>query len=138
MEYLTTQLTSLGYRVGVAKHIHEQGFTIDTEGKDTWRHARAGARIVIGASPNELAIIKKEPSGIEIEEITGTLNNSEIDIALLEGFSGASDGIEKLPKVVAAKNERDLKYTLSHTKPPILAITGPITQKKTRNGPATL
>jgi molybdopterin-guanine dinucleotide biosynthesis protein MobB len=140
MEYLTSQLTRLGFRVGVAKHIHEEGFTIDTEGKDTWRHAHAGARIVIGASPNELAVIKKTSSEAKFKEIVGALSNQELDIALLEGFSTASDGIAKLPKVVTAKDVRGLKYTLRGIKPPILAVTGRITRsrKEIRNAPAPL
>lgn len=138
MEYLTAQLTNLGFKVGVAKHIHEEGFTIDTEGKDTWRHARAGARIVIGASPNEVAVIKKKPRGFEFKEIISALNNPSIDIGLLEGFSDLTRGIAKLPKIIAAKNTRDFKQTLRRTKPPILAVTGPITRQKFRNAPAPL
>jgi molybdopterin-guanine dinucleotide biosynthesis protein MobB len=140
MEYLTRQLTGMGFRVGVAKHIHEEGFTIDTVGKDTWRHAHAGARVVIGASPNELAIIKKTSSEAKFAEIAETLANSELDIALLEGFSGASDGIARIPKVVTAKDASDLKYTLSRTKPPILAITGRVVREHERisNPPAPL
>lgn len=140
MEYLTQQLTKLGFKVGVAKHIHEEGFTIDTEGKDTWRYAHAGARVVIGVSPNELALIKKTSSEAKFEEIAETLRNQDIDIALLEGFSTASCGIANLPKVVTAKDVSDLRYTLRHTTPPILAITGRIVraQKRPGNLPAPL
>jgi molybdopterin-guanine dinucleotide biosynthesis protein B len=140
MEYLTKQLTKLGFKVGVAKHIHEEGFTIDTVGKDTWRHAHAGARVVIGASPNELAVIKKTSSESKFEEIAETLRNQDLDIALLEGFSGARDGIANIPKVVTASDANDLKYTLRRTAPPILAITGRIarSQEKIRNLPAPL
>jgi molybdopterin-guanine dinucleotide biosynthesis protein MobB len=140
MEYLTQQLTGMGFKVGVAKHIHEKGFTIDTLGKDTWRHAHAGARVIIGASPNELAIIKKTPSEARFAEIAENLRNSELDIALLEGFSGAANGIARIPKVVTAKDISDLKYTLRRTKPPILAITGRVTLEHERisNPPAPL
>ena len=134
MEYLTQHLTGLGFKVGVAKHIHEEGFTIDTEGKDTWRHARAGARVVIGASPNELAVIKKTASEAKFEEIERGFRDGNLDIALLEGFSTASRGIANLPKVVIAKDVRDLKYTLRWTKPPILAITGRVTKGLKRIG----
>jgi molybdopterin-guanine dinucleotide biosynthesis protein MobB len=140
MEYLTAQLTRLGFKIGVAKHIHEAGFTIDTVGKDTWRHAHAGARTVIGASPNELAIIKRTTSPPEFKEIVETLNGQNLDIVLLEGFSTARDGIANLPKVVAAANVQDLKHTLRHTKPPILAVTGRVAQAraKIRNPPAPI
>jgi len=140
MEYLTKQLTKMGFKVGVAKHIHEEGFTIDTVGKDTWRHAHAGACVVIGASPNELAIIKKTSSEAKFAEIAENLRNSELDIALLEGFSGAADGIAKIPKVVTAGDISNLKYTLRRTKPPILAITGRVVREREKisNPPAPL
>jgi len=134
MGYLTQQLTGLGFNVGVAKHIHEEGFTIDTEGKDTWRHAHAGARVVIGASPNELAIMKKTTSEAKFGEIERKLRGEDLDVALLEGFSTASKGIANLPKVITAKDARDLNRTLRWTKPPILAITGRVTRRSKRLG----
>ncbi len=140
MEYLTNQLTRLGFSVGVAKHIHEEGFTIDTVGKDTWRHAQAGARTVIGASPSEVAVIKRTSSPPEFKEILDALSGQNLDIALLEGFSTARDGIAKFPKVVTAKDVQDLKRTLKHTRPPIIAVTGRVAQeqarKKIQNPPA--
>ena len=45
LEKLITELKSRNYRVGVIKHdIH--GFEMDRPGKDTWRHAQAGADVV--------------------------------------------------------------------------------------------
>ena len=140
IEHLIASLTKLGFRVGVAKHIHREGFTIDTEGKDTWKHARAGAKVIIGASPNELAIIKKMSFETKFEEITEILRRQELDVALLEGFSTALSKRIMVHKIVAAKSARDLKYTLSKTRPPILAITGQVTRTKKAipNAPASL
>jgi len=132
IEYLTAQLTKLGFIVGVAKHIHKKGFTIDTEGKDTWKHARAGARIVIASSPNEIATIKKTTKETELEEITKLLGSQELDIAFLEGFSAQQSGNTAIRKIVAAKNQNDLRSTLNKTQAPILAITGRIARTRTR------
>ena len=122
--YLTAELTKLGFRVGVAKHIHREGFTIDTEGKDTWKHAKAGAKIVIGASPNELAIITKTVEEANFEQICEIFRAQDLDLVLLEGFSTARKGKIVVHKILAAKNRRDLDYTLAKASPPILAITG--------------
>ena len=130
--YLTAQLTQLGFTVGVAKHIHREGFTIDTEGKDTWKHAKAGAKIVIGASPNELAIIRKTAEEAKFGDICEILRAQKIDVALLEGFSTAVRRKLAINKIVAAKNQRDLNYTLARTPPPILAITGLVTRASRR------
>ena len=135
MEHVTTDLTRLDFRVGVAKHIHAEGFTIDTEGKDTWKHARAGAKVVIGVSPSELAIIKKTSSETKFAHIIREFDDLGLDVVLLEGFSTASRNWSGIPKVVAAKNQSDLAMTLARTRPPVLAITGQIAHnaKKTRN-----
>ena len=125
IEYLTSALTKLDFKVGVAKHIHREGFTIDTEGKDTWRHARAGANVVVGVSPNELAVIKKTSSETKMGDVTRILRNQRLDLALLEGFSTAL-AARKLFRLITAKNASDLNYTLKKTPKPILAITGPV------------
>ncbi len=131
--YLTNSLTKLGFRVGVAKHIHREGFTIDTEGKDTWKHAKAGARVVIGASPNELAVIKKITTETKFEEIREILRTQNLDLALLEGFSTATEKRKlEVHRIISAKNLRDLKYTLTKVAPPILAITGLVARNSKR------
>ena len=43
IESTVRALTRKGYRVATAKHVNQKGFSIDTEGKDTWRHSVAGA-----------------------------------------------------------------------------------------------
>jgi len=112
------------------KHIHHGGFTIDTEGKDTWKHARAGAKIVIASSPDELAVIKKMPHEAKFEEISRVLHSENLDVVFLEGFSKATAQRGGVYKIVAAKDVRDLKHTLAKTHAPILAITGPVTEKQ--------
>ncbi|MEJ2271446.1 MAG: molybdopterin-guanine dinucleotide biosynthesis protein B [Candidatus Bathyarchaeota archaeon] len=59
IEMLLKGLTKKGFKIGSAKHIPEVGFTIDSEGKDTWRHTKAGASTVLSVSQKEVAIIKK-------------------------------------------------------------------------------
>ena len=47
IEALTRELVKRGFKVAAVKHVSEPDFTMDTKGKDTWRFAQAGARIVI-------------------------------------------------------------------------------------------
>ena len=52
IEKLIPELRRRGYRVATIKHnIH--GFDIDHEGKDSWRHKKAGARLTVIASPQQ-------------------------------------------------------------------------------------
>ena len=40
LEYLIGKLSAEGYKIGSIKHVHHKGFTIDTEGTNTWRYAK--------------------------------------------------------------------------------------------------
>ena len=86
IENLVQGLTKRGYRIATVNHIPEADFTIDKEGKDTWRHTRAGASIVITVAPNELAIIKKvDTTKYSLNEIVRNVED-DVDITILEGF----------------------------------------------------
>jgi len=88
LEKLVSELTARGYRIGTIKHdVH--GFDIDHEGKDSWRHKHAGARIVAISSPTKVAVIRD----VDTEEtIDGLAANyfQEVDIILTEGYKRES------------------------------------------------
>jgi len=84
MEKLVAELTKRGYRVATIKHSHH-GFDLDEEGKDSWKHARAGADTVVLSSPDKLALIRKvdrDPTLAELSRLIGL----DFDIILAEGF----------------------------------------------------
>lgn len=72
-----------GYRVGIVKHdVHR--FEMDYPGKDTWRHAQAGAEIVCLSSPGKLAAIRQVDNEIPLDKIVQ--NMQDMDIIFTEGF----------------------------------------------------
>ena len=77
------ELKNRGYKVATIKHHHKE-VEIDTPGKDTWRHAQAGADTVVLASPSKVAIIEQTPREISLDEISGKI--SGVDIIFTEGF----------------------------------------------------
>lgn len=80
---LIIELKARGYRVGTIKHdVH--GFEIDHPGKDTWRHAQAGADIVTISSPNKIAIIEHLKKEYNLDEVISKINN--VDIIITEGY----------------------------------------------------
>lgn len=89
VEQLVALLRRAGQRVSVVKHAHH-AFDIDHEGKDSWRHRRAGAFEVVIASNRRLAKVREydvaaDPSVHDlIEEL------SPCDWALVEGFKSSS------------------------------------------------
>ncbi len=131
LEYLISNLTSEGYRVGAIKHIHREGFTIDREGTNTWRFTKAGSKITVAFSPEEIAIIKKTETSLnDIDKVIKELENEQLDIIFIEGFKGSISKRTDILKIIAAKNQEDLQTTLKETVPPILAITGLIAKNK--------
>jgi len=54
IEGLISELVKRPLRVASVKHIRKKGFSMDTEGKDTWRHSAAGANPVIAVSDRSM------------------------------------------------------------------------------------
>ena len=91
LEKLIPELTRKGYRVATIKH-DTHGFEIDREGKDSWRHAQAGAQAVVISSPQKLAMIQKVEMEHSLDEIVPLISN--VDIILTEGYKR-----EEKPKI---------------------------------------
>jgi len=129
LEYLIGQLSAEGYRVGTIKHIHIPNFTIDKEGTNSWRYAKAGSKVTVAVSPQEIAIIKKtETSPDQIDQIIESLSIEKLDIVFVEGFHSAMMKRKDIPKIITAKNQDDLEAALKNSVPPVLAITGLVAQ----------
>jgi molybdopterin-guanine dinucleotide biosynthesis protein MobB len=108
VENLVHELTKKGYRVATAKHVNIKGFSIDTKGKDTWRHLTAGANPVISVSDAETAImIKNGEKKFSPNQILRFA--PEIDVILLEGFSWLVLGDEYVGKIFCVKNMEEYK-----------------------------
>jgi molybdopterin-guanine dinucleotide biosynthesis adapter protein len=86
-----------GYRVGIAKHAHH-GFEMDREGKDSYRHRKAGADAVMIASPGQIAMIR-DVRGERLDDLIPFFN--DMDLLITEGFK--SDGA---PKIEVFRKER--------------------------------
>lgn len=131
VETLVKGLTKRGYKVATVKHIPEPDFTIDTKGKDTWRHAKAGANTIISVAPNELAVIKKvDTTKYNLEQIVTKCEN-DAEIIILEGFKKLIGQNPTVPKIVAVKTIEEALEASEHYKP-ILTFVGPISTEATK------
>ena len=99
VEALVREFKKRGIKVGTIKQIHEGNFTIDKKGKDSWRHAEAGAEIVVAASPSEVAAIKRIEGKNRFKEALALLKGQELDLVIVEGHPGVS-----VPMVYAARD----------------------------------
>ena len=105
IEKLIKWLKNDGYKIATIKNIPKK-FSIDTEGKDTWKHRQAGASVVVASSPDETAFIFKR--GMELKEIADILNKIvHPDLILVEGRK-----MERIPKISVGDIELEgaIKY----------------------------
>lgn len=88
IEQLIAQLKARGQRVSVIKHAHH-AFDIDHEGKDSWRHRKAGAFEVVVASNKRLAKIREYEAEADpsVHQLLAEL--ADCDWVLVEGFRHA-------------------------------------------------
>ncbi len=128
IETLVQGLTKRGYKIATIKHIPEADFTIDIKGKDTWRHAKAGASTVISVAPKELATIKKvDTTKYSLNEIIRNVEE-DVDITILEGFRKLIEQNPAVPKIVVAKTANEILEASKRCKP-ILTFVGLIPKK---------
>jgi molybdopterin-guanine dinucleotide biosynthesis protein B len=128
IEALTRGLTRKGYRVVTVKHIPKPEFTIDTKGKDTWRHREAGAHLTLAVAPNELTIIKKtDTTKYQLADILKHCQN-EADITILEGFKGLTAQNPSIPKILTAKTRKEIQKAAKNLKPLLAIVTPPTTK----------
>jgi molybdopterin-guanine dinucleotide biosynthesis adapter protein len=97
IERLIPELVKAGYRVATIKHAGH-GFDLDTEGKDSWRHKRAGAGAVIVVSKGSLAMFVDVSDEIKVEELRDRFIDREYDLILAEGWKS-----EGFPKIVVIR-----------------------------------
>ena len=123
VECIVSGLTQKGFRVGSIKHIHHD-FTIDREGTDTFRHARAGSKIVAGVSKTETAVIIKDDPEQTLSSILDFMTKREVDIVITEGLHASIGQRSDVFKIVVARDIEDLRERMRGTTGPILAISG--------------
>ena len=93
VEKLVVDLTGRGFRISTVKHAHHS-FDIDHEGRDSFRHRKAGASEVAVVSSGRWAIIHELRSEAEpsLDDILRKLE--PCDLVIVEGYK--RDGHDKI------------------------------------------
>lgn len=99
IERLIPELVQAGYQVATIKHAGH-GFDLDTEGKDSWRHKRAGASAVMVLSKGSLALFSSVSDEIKVEELRDRFLDRSIDLIIAEGWKS-----EGSPKIVVVRDQ---------------------------------
>lgn len=86
----------------VASVKHTRGdFNIDSEEKDTWRHSKAGADLVVFSTPNESDFLLKR--SLDLDKLISRIERFEdYDLVLIEGMKE-----EDIPKISVDEEFKD-------------------------------
>jgi molybdopterin-guanine dinucleotide biosynthesis protein MobB len=127
IELLIRELAGRGYIIAAVKHIPEPNFTVDEEGKDTWKFAQAGATTIIAVSSQEIATIEKAATAnLSLKKVLEKCRNC--DLVFLEGFRDLVVKDARIDKIlVVSSSEEAAKDVKSFH--PIIAMTGPVEPK---------
>lgn len=98
IEQIITKLIRRGYTVSTIKHTRG-AISLDSPGKDTFRHRKAGAKITCLISASETTLIFSTPLSLsETTRLIKTVGGT--DVILVEGGKD-----EKIPKVAIGEIE---------------------------------
>ena len=85
LEKLIAELSGRGVRVATVKH-HIHDYDIDVPGKDSYRHARAGAFATMVSSPEKFALIHDVEQEMPLDSIAAVAASTGADILITEGY----------------------------------------------------
>lgn len=122
IETLVAALRRAGKRVAVAKHVHHADFTIDREGKDSWRYTAAGAERVIIISPRETVTIDKVDAPSSADDAFRVISEGDYEFMFLEGFYHLFSKDDRVKKLVVGFTDEDIADLIADMKGPALGI----------------
>lgn len=99
IERVIPELVRVGYKLATVKHTGH-GFDLDTEGKDSWRHKKAGASAVVVLSNGSLAMFADVPTETNLEAIRSRYLDADLDLIIAEGWKN-----EAYPKIIIVRDQ---------------------------------
>lgn len=118
VECIIKELRRRRYSVGTIKDIHFQGFQMDQEGTNTWRHRVAGSQLVTARGFYETDILFQEK--MDIQDLLPFYHH---DWLILEGVYETN-----VPHILCAHETKDIDERLTDL---VFAISGRVSEKMT-------
>jgi molybdopterin-guanine dinucleotide biosynthesis protein B len=103
IERLIPVLSAKAYRIATVKHHHHGDFEADQPGKDSWRHAQAGAVATALASGRRLALFQRIDDEMPLERIA-SLFVPRPHLILAEGYRDSL-----YPKIEVIRRVQDME-----------------------------
>jgi molybdopterin-guanine dinucleotide biosynthesis protein MobB len=88
IENLITRLKNRGHRIGSMKYT-TQDHEFDTPGKDSFRHAQAGAESTLILSPTKIALFSRTLRSRKVEQLLDFVF-ADCDLVIGEGFKNSA------------------------------------------------
>jgi molybdopterin-guanine dinucleotide biosynthesis protein B len=134
---LTRELTKKRRkRVATIKKIHEDSFSFDTKGKDTWLHASAGASLVLAVAPKEIGLISRydDTEKLSVKEILAFFSGAGVDYLFVEGLHKKFEKVRGMRRVVCARSKEEALELLGmHGQKRVSFVTGKFASKFEQN-----
>lgn len=123
LEGLVVELKKEGFNVASAKHVSKKDFTFDIEGKNSWRHSKAGANPVILVSDNEVVVkIRDGISTVSLGLLMEIAVENGAHVLVLEGFSDIVLKDKKVGKIICIRNKEEYDEYTKRTEGQILGF----------------
>jgi len=104
-ERIISTLVKRGFKVAAAKHISKKGFSMDKEGKDTWRYSTVGATPVIAVSDREVTVkLKTKADLLSLDWMLRISAENGADILIIEGFSFLLLKDRRIGKIICVRS----------------------------------
>jgi molybdopterin-guanine dinucleotide biosynthesis protein MobB len=107
VEGLVSELVKRGLRVATVKHVSRSGFSMDAEGKDTWRHTVAGANPVMLVSDVELTVKIRDGASVTLDTLTKIAEENGAEVVVVEGHSFVVLKDRRVAKIVCVRSKQE-------------------------------
>ena len=107
VEGLVSELVKRGLRVATVKHVSRSGFSMDAEGKDTWRHSAAGANPVMLVSDVEVTVKIRDGASATLGTLTKIAEENGAEAVVVEGHSFVVLKDARAAKIVCVRNKQE-------------------------------
>ncbi|MGC8962058.1 MAG: molybdopterin-guanine dinucleotide biosynthesis protein B, partial [Candidatus Bathyarchaeia archaeon] len=121
-ELIIKTMKSYSLKVLAVKHVHDDSFSIDRDGSDSWRMRSAGADASMVVSSKELSIIYPGDSLLNHRSILDRKLINDYDAVLIEGFKDKALRDPGIAKVLCIKSKKELEAFRSKLKGDVIAL----------------
>jgi len=122
IEKIISELVKKGYNIMSGKHVGHDNLEFDTPNTDSYKHRKAGAKLVYITSKTQSALFSEDgDSKFNLNELVEYAKRKNIDIIILEGFSKWTRNNSLIGKIICYTKKEQLEEFQGILSKPIIA-----------------